>query len=212
MVVADDEGHFGFAGVGFGPVVSGYADDVFVEGGHQGHTTAAVHVGEALDLGRAETGVSPEKAQVDGVGREMGVERDQPGAVVGGDGPDVDGRPVGQDRVAFPGGGVDHGGYLSVVRRAARQSAPAGDDHDWQGGVVGAGVTDRPGDGLVGAAQAAAADHQQLGGAGPGEQGGGGMPGQDGAVDVDPVGVDVGDDRSQRFFDLRFLVGQAAAR
>ena len=115
MVVADDEGHFGLAGVGFGPVVAGDPDDVFVEGGYQGHTAAAVHVGEALDLGRAETGVSPEKTQVDGVGRQMGVEGDQPGAVVGGDGPDVDGGPVGQDRVAFPGGGVDHGGHLSVV-------------------------------------------------------------------------------------------------
>ncbi len=89
MLVIDEEGDLGLGPV-LPAVVASDADELVVAERDQRHAVDVVDIGQMLDISCAQLRARAEVPEVDALRRLPAVEGDQPGAVVGPDGPDRD--------------------------------------------------------------------------------------------------------------------------
>ena len=114
--VVDEEGHLGLGPV-TPAVVAGDTDQLVAAERHQGHAVDVVDGGEPLHVPVRQPGPRAEVPVVDALRRLARVEGEEPARVVGPDGADVRGGPVGEHDVRLEGDRV-------AVRDAAAVTPP----------------------------------------------------------------------------------------
>ena len=104
VVVTHHERHLGVAGVQ--PVEARHRDQLPGLGGHEGDPVGVVDVHEPRDVPVRELRVGGEEPEVDGLGRQLGVELDKAGGVVGTDRAHVARAAVPEHHIGLPMGRV----------------------------------------------------------------------------------------------------------